>query len=337
MKIGEYGEFGLINLIGDLVYDKTKVYQAIGDDCAVLPFNDDCYGLITCDLLVEGVHFLREATSFYQLGYKAVAASLSDIAAMGGMPSNILVAIGLPAELEVADWQEFYRGVGAICQKYQVNLIGGDTTKSNQDLVINVTAMGTVAKGDLHLRSHAQVGDCVFVTGFLGASLGGLRLILDPSLDCAPELASYLRQRHTQPEPCCQEIDRLNQVCQGNLHGLNDISDGLASECREIAKASRVGMVLYPGQIPIDPKAALLAELLGEDPEVWGLTSGEEYQLVGTVTGEAFERCAEAYYALSGRKIYAIGEVIAQEGLYIQENHALIPLAEKGFNHFKTD
>lgn len=332
MKIGQVGEFGLINMIDEAVNCQENIIQGIGDDCAVLPFNEEFYQLVTCDMLNEGIHFLRDKISPYQLGYKAVAVSLSDIAAMGGEALSVVIAIGINDTFTVEDWQMFYQGVKAICQKYQVNLIGGDTTRSQNDITIGVTALGLVHKDRLHLRSQAKVGDKVFVTGKLGASKAGLELILRnmPYENWQQPLFTA----HLQPEPCLREVEQLNTIFAEDLHSLNDISDGLASECYEIAQASKVGIVLDKERVPINDIAKKLAEELGEAPLEWALFGGEDYQLVGSVDVNNGEFLAQKYRA-AGYEFYFIGEVIEEFGVYLLESGKKTLLTKKGYNHFQ--
>ena len=177
MKLDSLGEFGLIDLIQIPAFAPEQLILGIGDDCAVLPLDDTFYQLVSCDLLVEDVHFIRGRISPYHLGYKSVAVNLSDVAAMGGKPVHILLSMALPADYTVEEWQEFYRGVEDICKRYRVNIIGGDTTSADK-LTINVTVLGKVAQNQLHLRKDAQPGDIIFVTGALGGSRAGLEMIL---------------------------------------------------------------------------------------------------------------------------------------------------------------
>ena len=174
MSMQTLGEFGLIDLIDLPFPNPESVLVGIGDDCAVLPYSDTHYQLVSCDLMVEDMHFVRKKIAPYQLGYKAVAVNLSDIAAMGGSPKHILVSAALPPDYTVAEWQELYRGIGDICSRYGVNVIGGDTTASADKLCINVTVLGLVEQQNLHLRRDAKAGDAVFVTGALGGSRAGL-------------------------------------------------------------------------------------------------------------------------------------------------------------------
>ncbi len=332
MELGSVGEFGLIDLIGDGVFAPEHIVRGIGDDCAVLPYDAKTYQLLSCDMLNEGIHFLLDKITPYQLGYKAVAVSLSDIAAMGGSPTNIVLSIGLTEAVTVEWWREFYRGVSAICQRYQVNIAGGDTTKSVGSLSINVTALGLVAKEDLRLRSMAKAGDKIFVTGPLGASRAGLELLWHPEKTFAG--AAILLQEHLQPEPCCQEVRWLNEACGSSLHALNDISDGLASECLEIASASQVGAVLDYEAIPVRPETLALAESCHLDGRQWALYGGEDYQLVGTLEAHNALQAAERYHSLSGKTLHFLGEMTAEAGLWLKKGQALEPVLTKGYVHF---
>lgn len=344
MNMQTLGEFGLIDLIDLPFPNPESVLVGIGDDCAVLPYSDTHYQLVSCDLMVEDIHFIRKKITPYQLGYKAVAVNLSDIAAMGGSPTHILVSAALPPDYTVTEWQELYRGIGDICSRYGVNVIGGDTTASADKLCINVTVLGLVEQQNLHLRRDAKVGDAVFVTGALGGSRAGLELVLRDNSAFPDALYTALMRCHYQPEPCCHEIAVLNSLAGVHLHALNDISDGLVSECHEIAEASSCAMVLYKDNIPVHPAAAALAEQTKNDCTHWALTGGEDYQLLGTVDAAyADELCAQ-YTALTGKQLTMIGTVMAGNGVYLldsaeqceagQQPDMQYYIEKAGYNHF---
>ncbi len=333
MRLDAVGEFGLIDRIDIPACGAQTPILGIGDDCAVLPFDAARDQLVSCDLLVEGVHFLRAQISAYQLGYKAVAVNLSDVAAMGGVPAHILLSLALPEDYTVEEWQEFYRGVADICRRYGVNVIGGDTT-SGEKLTVNVTVLGLVQKEALHLRSDAKPGDRVFVTGTLGASRAGLELLLRPDLAPREEDRQYLLRRHLMPEPCCEEIALLNRLAGPSLHALNDISDGLFSECGEIASSSGAALLLRSDAIPVDDACRRLAAQAGEDALGWACSGGEDYQLVGTLEAARAEEICGQYRAQSGKAITLIGSVQAGAGVYWQEDGGLRPVAERGYDHF---
>lgn len=346
MDLHALGEFGLIDLIRMPHAVPETVIVGIGDDCAVLPYNENLYQLASCDLLVEDIHFLRDQITAYQLGYKAVAVNLSDIAAMGGTPAHILLSVAVPPYYTVAEWQDLYRGIGEICNRYNVNLIGGDTTSSTDKLTVNVTVLGFVEKENLHLRSDAKPGDAVFVTGVLGGSRAGLELVLCQDIPAGETCKNELLRCHYQPEPCCHEIAALNKIAGSHLHALNDISDGLVSECYEIADVSHCAIQLYTDSIPVHCEAAHLAGLIHADAMQWALFGGEDYQLVGTMDGAYAEEICSAYTAQTGKQITIVGYVSDGDGVYLrngkaQKNHDDLPdeayrIAKKGYNHFAS-
>lgn len=332
MELRDVGEFGLIALIDNGIYAPDAIVQGIGDDCAVLPYDDKHYQLLSCDMLNENVHFLLDKITPYQLGYKAIAVNLSDIAAMGGWATNIVISIGLTDRVTVSWWQEFYRGVADICRRYQVNIAGGDTTKSQGGVTINVTVLGLVEKENLHLRSQAQTGDKIFVTGPLGASRAGLELIWQPQYAFAGD--DILRQAHLQPEPCCQESRWLNIACGAHLHALNDISDGLISECREIAAASGKGAILDEQALPILTATRQLADKCEQSATEWALSGGEDYQLVGTLDAGFAQEALQHYQTLSGKPFYIIGEIIQTSDVFLRTSEGLKVVQAKGYAHF---
>ena len=344
MNLDSLGEFGLIDLINIPAYAPEQMVLGRGDDCAVLPFDAAQYQVLSCDLLVEDVHFIRKRITPRQLGYKAVAVNLSDVAAMGGRPVHILLSLALPPDYTVEEWQAFYQGVDDICRKYQVNVIGGDTTSSRDKLAINVTVLGLVEKQYLHLRSAAVPGDVVFVTGALGGSRAGLELILRDLADeqdvMLRDLPQYhkesLLQCHCQPEPCCEEIAVLNQLAGPDLHALNDISDGLLSECSEIAEASGSALVLRPEQVPVHESCAFLADRLGTDGLRWAMSGGEDYQLVGTMAAERAEEICAAYRSRTGKNISIVGFVELGSGVYLLQEEERKLVKQRGYNHFEA-
>ena len=333
MKLAEVGEFGLINRIKIPAYAPEQLILGIGDDCAVLPFNDTHYQLVSCDLLVEDVHFIRNKISAFELGYKAIAVNLSDVAAMGGKPVHVTLSMALPADYTVDDWTAFYDGVQTICRRYGVNVIGGDTT-AGAKLTINVTVIGLVEQQYLHLRSHAKPGDVIFVTGDLGGSRAGLELILKDGLPVSSKDRVHLLQRHCKPEPCCHEIAVLNRLAGNALHALNDISDGILSESTEIATASHVAMVVNADSVPVNEACRTLADATGKNGLQWALTGGEDYQLVGTMDAEKAEEICEKYRRETGKDITIVGYVEAGEGAWLEQNGDRRVVMHKGYDHF---
>ncbi len=337
MNLERLGEFGLIDLIEIPDYAPEQVILGRGDDCAVLPFHDNQFQIVSCDLLVEDVHFVRTRITPQQLGYKSVAVNFSDIAAMGGKPVHILLSLALPPDYTVEEWKGFYQGVDDICRKYHVNVIGGDTTSSKDKLTIQVSVLGVVEQQNLHLRSAAKPGDVIFVTGSLGGSRAGLELMLDDTLTLPQHHEKTLIQCHCTPEPCCEEIAALNRIAGADLHALNDISDGLLSECREIAQASGVALVVQPEQVPVNESCTFLAERLGEDGLHWAMTGGEDYQLVGTMAAERAEEICAQYRKETGGIISLIGIVKPGNGVYLLQDGIEHQAEQRGYDHFNSE
>ena len=213
-------------------------------------------------------------------------------------------------------------------------MIGGDTTASKNKLAVNVTVLGTVEQQYLHLRSAAKPGDVVFVTGVLGGSRAGLELVCNPQIEIAEDIKTSLMQCHYQPEPCCEEIQVLNRLAGDALHGLNDISDGLVSECHELADASHVSIVLDAAAVPVHPGALQLAAQIQADGLHWALTGGEDYQLVGTMDAARASDICAAYTEVTGKKLTIVGRVQSGAGVYLLKGTECQRIEKKGYNHF---
>ena len=232
------GEFELIGHIKDMFRVPSEVY-GIGDDCAIIPAGEGEL-LFSTDLLIEGVHFLRKESSPEDVGWKAAAVNLSDIAAMGGNPVATFLSIALPKDAQ-GDWAErFIEGYARISRKYDVPLLGGDTSSSLRDIVVNVGVLGRCPSGKAQMRGGARVGDIIYVTGPLGDSAGGLQAILK-GVDRTEDV-EVLISRHKHPVPRVHEGRKLMET--GQVGAMMDISDGIASDMRHIMKASGVGAVI---------------------------------------------------------------------------------------------
>ncbi len=329
MNLHEVGEFGLIDLIREnTVADPSAVVAGIGDDAAVYRPGAGLYQLLTTDMLVENIHFLLARTTPWQLGYRAIAVNLSDIAAMGGRPRHAVVAVGLPPRLPVEFVVALYDGMKEICREFAVNIVGGDTVASPHGLVINAAVTGEVAPDGLLLRSGARPGDAVVVTGTLGDAACGLELLLTEDWE-RHEFAWPLVTAHLTPRP---------QVATGPLlagwgaTSADDISDGLASEAHEIAKASGVGIRLYADRIPLSSQLTAAAVLLGKPPLDYALYGGEDFQLVFTIGQDKVGRLAG-----KGGPLTVVGEVTAREDgvVLVAADGAAAALRPRGYNHFR--
>ncbi len=316
-------EFDFINNI------KSRYHlDKIGDDCAILPKNETTDLLITADMLVEDVDFRLEWTNARSLGHKSLAVSLSDIAAMGGNPTFSILSIAIPEVLWKTDFLEnFYDGWTSLASAYDVELVGGDISRTNEKLVIDSTVLGEVARGRSVLRSTAGVGDAIFVTGYLGGAAAGLKLLengLRPNDRIDPQM-KHLLLRQLQPIPNVQTSIMLHT--RGLASSLIDISDGLSSDIFHIANASGVGCRLMVDKIPIDPA---IAPVLGDGPLAFdlALNGGEDFELLLTVKQENFS-------AVQDLGFHHIGEVTANVGVVelIEDDKSTI-LKPKGFRHF---
>lgn len=333
MQLKEIGEFGFIERFkpsfSGLVQEKQV---GIGDDCAIIPVNETEEWLVTTDLLIEDVHFLRRATTPEQLGYKSLAVNLSDIAAMGGIPVCTFLSIAIPSDIELEYLDAFMKGYHELSARYNTPLLGGDTTRSLKHLVINVCVIGKCLKGTARKRDMAKVGDTVCVTGTLGDSAGGLQIILNhvpPS-----EIHQYLLLKHHQPEPKLNE--GLFLAGCSSVHAMIDISDGIASDLNHILKASGVGANIHLDWLPVSEQLIKVTAQQGWDAIELAVGGGEDYELLFTVDVNQFEKIQMEFLTKFNKPIVRIGEIINKpsEIHWLREN-VEIQLLAKGFNHFQ--
>lgn len=290
-------------------------WEGIGDDCAVLPISDGKSLVISTDMLVEDIHFLRNAATPYEIGYKSLAVNVSDVCAMGARPTAALLSLSLPEDV-MQEWvAEFMEGFSSLCKSCGVALVGGDTTASKERVTINVTIIGEAPSQNIKRRSAAKAGDLVVVNDKLGASGAGLRDILGGRCN-TPEA-----QAHKMPRPMINEAVWLGSCSQ--VHAMMDISDGVASDVRHIMERSRVGAEIELAHIPTD-----------YDIET-ALCAGEDYKLLMTISEDGFDRVAEEYFALFGERLYAIGHITDSCGeLRWVENGKTAEVDFRGFVHY---
>lgn len=352
MKVAQLGERGLIRRIRELVgAGAPGVAVGIGDDAAVLALADNAKLLATTDLLLEGVHFRRGYATPADIGWKAMAVNLSDIAAIGGTPRFALVAMACPAETEVEAIEAFYAGMKAAAAPHGVVIVGGDTCASPGGLLVSVTLLGELA-GAPRLRSGARPGEAIAVTGTLGESAAGLAL-----LEATPRSRSAVATGGTKAglprDSLDQEtVDRVSRahlrpvarVAEGHWLGRNaavramiDLSDGLAADLGHLASESRVGALVHLDRLPIASAVRRVADALGRDPTELAVTGGEDYELLLTTDPAAAQELARGLQAATGTSLTVIGEVVEAEA-GVQFVNALgepVPLGE-GFEHFST-
>ena len=334
MTLNTIGEFGFIKKIshGCLIRPQN-VIKAIGDDAAAFVVDPDKISLVTTDLLVERVHFLRSAIKGFDLGYKSLAVNLSDIAAMGGEAHEAFVSIAIPPDCPLEYLETIYDGMKRLAARFNVNILGGDTTSSKEDLIINIVVQGTVAREELLGRDTAQPGDIIVSTGFLGDSKAGLHLILN-DLPLDTEEAQYLYKAHVLPEPHLDE-GRLLAVEPGT-HAAIDTSDGLSSDLGHIVEESKVGATLYAEKIPISDSLLGFCERHDFDPVAYALSGGEDYTLVCTIAPEIVDSLASKFETKFNKPLFPIGEINDSRRLeLIYSDGSSKPIALTGWNHFR--
>lgn len=337
-EIKDLGEFGLIDhLTRNNETKNASTVISVGDDAAVI----DHYGkqtVITTDMLVEGIHFDLMYTPLKHLGYKSVVVNLSDVYAMNATPTQITMSIAFSNRFSLEALDEFYEGVYAACERYGVDLVGGDTTSSQKGLIISVTAIGEVAPNKFVKRSTAQKGDLICVSGFLGGAFLGLTILerekkIFAETGAQPDLEgqNYIVGRLLKPE-ARKDIVEFFEEQQIVPTSMIDISDGLSSEILHICKQSELGCVLYEDKIPVYEDARQFAYKLELDPTACALSGGEDYELLFTIAQADYEKIKQ------NDQISIVGYMTpADEGSHIitrgGNRHELVA---QGWNHIKN-
>ncbi len=337
-EISSLGEFGLIDhLTKNIELQNASSIVGVGDDGAVI----DHFGkqtVISTDLLVEGVHFDLIYTPLKHLGYKSVIANISDIYAMNATPAQLVISLGLSNRFSVESVDELYEGIYAACEKYGVDLVGGDTTSSQKGLIISITAIGEVTPDTFVKRSTAQKGDLICVSGDLGASYIGLlflerekKIYLEsPGVQPDLEGEAYVVGRLLKPEARKDIIEFLAaQKIQPT--SMMDISDGLSSEILHICKQSELGCVLYEEKIPIAEATKQAAFKFELDPTACALSGGEDYELLFTIPQSEYDKL------VLNEQISVIGYMTdAEQGAQLfTKGGSKYPITAQGWNHMK--
>lgn len=332
------GEFGLINRLKEnvVLYHQSSAL-GIGDDAALID-QGNAYTVVSTDMLVEGIHFDLSYVPLPHLGYKAVAVNVSDIAAMNAIPKQITVSIAISNRFSLEAIEALYEGVRIACESYKVDLIGGDTTTSTSGLIISVTAIGQVEKGQETLRKNAASGDIICVTGDLGAAFLGLQVlerekqVFKANPQMQPQLSGYdyIIRRQLRPEA---RMDIIHEFRELRLvpTAMIDISDGLTSELFHIATQSGVGVNIFEEKVPIEKSAFDIAVEFNVDPFTCALNGGEDYELLFTIRQEDYEKIK------LHPDIALIGYVTDKsEGLnFVTKGGQKVPLKAQGWNHFQ--
>ncbi|WP_345952124.1 MULTISPECIES: thiamine-phosphate kinase [unclassified Mucilaginibacter] len=295
--INELGEFGLINhLTKNIKLTHKSTLKGVGDDAAVLDYAGKKV-LVSTDMLLEGIHFDLAYTPLKHLGYKSVQVNLSDICAMNGTPTQVTVSIGMSSKYTLEAVEELYEGIYLACDKYKVDIIGGDTTSSKQGLVISITVLGYANEEDIVYRNGAEEGDLLCVSGDLGGAYTGLQLLEreklvyleNPQIQPDLEGKDYIIERQLKPE-ARQDIIQLLGDLKVKPTAMIDVSDGLASEILHICTQSNKGCQLYEEKIPIDPMTYETAREFNLDPTICALSGGEDYELLFTIKQADYDK-----------------------------------------------
>ncbi len=258
----------------------------MGDDAALLAHPSSAHLVISTDLLVEDIHFSKKTASFYDIGYKAAVANLSDIAAMGATPTYILVAVALPPYVRYGDWKDLYRGLSVPCKSHGVQLVGGDTSASHSSLFLAITILGQVEPGHALTRGGAREGDLIYISGSLGNSAAGLACLIHQTsrenISTLRQPMKFLVRRHLHPTPRIA-LGRLLSSRRLASAAL-DLSDGLSGDIEHLCQQSRVGALILEASLPMSPHLRSYASQVSADPLPWALHGGEEYELLFTVS-----------------------------------------------------
>ncbi|UCG11909.1 MAG: thiamine-phosphate kinase [Deltaproteobacteria bacterium] len=331
MRLKDIGEFGFIERIksGCLIRN-SNIIKGIGDDCCVFRNSGDLATLLTTDMLVENVHFLRTEIPPYKLGRKSLAVNISDVAAMGGIPKEAVVSIAIPETMELLYLDSIYEGLKSMARKFEVNLLGGDTTSSPQHLVINVALVGESREDEILYRSGAKPGDVVFLTGPVGSSAAGLDIMLAKR---SFEGREYLLDAHFDPHP---------HVAAGRIIGgskvasaLIDVSDGVAADLAHICAESRLGAIIEEEKMPTTELFRAYCQRFRLDTRRLSLHVGEDYVLLGTVPAQWTDKLEVALES-DGCDFYPIGQMVSELGLQLKcLDGSIQKISSTGWDHFK--
>ncbi len=336
ISLESLGEFGLIrHLTKHFTLQQKSTIVGIGDDAAVVDFESKT--VITTDLLIEGVHFDLSYMPLKHLGYKAISVNLSDIYAMNAKASQITVSIAVSNRFPLEALEELYSGIALACQKFKVDLIGGDTTSSQKGMLISITAIGEAEEVDIVYRNGAKPNDLLVVSGDLGGAYMGLQVLerekevfkVNPNNQPDLEPYSYIVERQLKPE-AREDIPKLLKALEVKPTSMIDISDGLSSEILHLCHESSVGCNLFEAKLPLDPTVISACEEFNMDSTLVALSGGEDYELLFTISQGDFDKIK------GNPHLTVIGHMTdASEGAnLVTRGNSKIPLTAQGWNSF---
>jgi thiamine-monophosphate kinase len=306
---------------------RAKLCNTIGDDAAVWQPSRSHRSVITTDALVEGVHFRLDTMSLYDVGWRAMASNLSDLAASGARPVLATVALGIPAAAQSEGALEAYRGMLDLACAHGCAIAGGDITRT-PGWMLSITAVGEVRPTHVKGRAGARRGDIVAVTGPLGASRAGLHLADNLNV-LAAQLAEEASQAHRRPQPRVREGRYL--AASEHVHALMDISDGLSTDLARICERSQCAAEI--DEVPVAPSAAAMAEARAQDAQAYALAGGEDYELLAVIDARAFNHLNSRFRKRFGRALLAVGRIREGSGVFVRRDGRAEPLAQSGWDH----
>ena len=339
-SLADLGEFGLIDrLTKGFENQNPSTLKGVGDDAAVMDFKDK-KTVVSTDLLIEGVHFDLSYVPLKHLGYKAVSVNVSDIYAMNATATQITVSIAVSNRFPLEALEELYAGIRLACDRYKVDLVGGDTTSSTRGLIISVTAIGEANEEDLVYRNGAQPNDLIVLTGDIGGAYMGLQILerekavfqVNPNSQPDIEMYSYILERQLKPE-ARKDIPPLLKQLGVKPTAMMDVSDGLSSELLHICKQSGVGCRLYEDKIPLDPQVINTCEEFNLDSTTIALSGGEDYELLFTIAQADYDK-------IKGNPNFSVIGYITdkEEGVnLITRAGQFIPIIARGWNALSNE
>lgn len=329
------GEQALIRLIQKNIKINTdEVILGIGDDAAITKSPKDKNLVLTTDMLVENIHFSCSTHTAKQIGKKAAVSNISDIAAMGATPKHMLISLAIPKDTTVEFIDDLYKGITKETDRYKINIIGGNITGSPSDaFIINIVIIGET-KNEIR-RSGARPDDLIMITGDLGRSGAGL-YYLQNKPDINKKTGTLLKKGHMEPIHRLKESNILKKLdC---ITSMNDISDGLATEIKEICEASNVGAIIYKENVPTTEATEQLLKAIGKDTKETAFYGGEDYELLFTAAEKNTEKIRDTLKKETGTKTTIIGRIIKDKQIYLQDkNSTRTELKKTGYDHFKKN
>ena len=333
MKLSKLGEFGLIEEVIAPGFKKLirENITGIGDDCSITPGTNNLSYLFTTDMLIEKTHFLRDKITPFQLGFKSLAVNLSDIAAMGGIPTASYLSVGLPKSIELEWVKKFMKGYKTLSESENVPLLGGDTTSCEDKIIVNVGISGEIENSNIKRRNAARKNDIICVTGNLGDSAAGLQIILN-QVQKTQTNESLLNQ-HLSPQPHVAEGKWLG--AQKTVNAMMDVSDGVSSDLIHILKASGVSGVIELEQIPLSENLKTITKDLDWNPYELALSGGEDYVLLLTIDKQSYSEVAGNFEKQFNKPLHAIGHIErGKPQITYKEYGKTINNLKKGYTHF---